>query len=677
MSYLGAGFVLLAVFSGGAAGGSCPAATAPAASATAPAASASATAVAPAAESVSPVLTQQASGIWTTTIYLSTAALCPASPSFELVTTSPDHAVPGQAAYHPAVNCGALAPAAPAPLTAVHLTFGPCNELASPPVTAAVVVTPAVATAAPVQITVTVHRRVSSYQYLWIPFGSGAGLAALFVLTMLIGKLPDPNADPPDPTAGQQPGRDDRPAKMHVRQFWSRPLYAAAAWTFSGSWATNITAAVAVVATLLTAGGTVSELLPGVEIGRFSLLIAMAGGVTLVAPLVFGALNYRFERLDPTTAGVSVISLPRGPVAVLSSWAWKTGPDQLKRRYRAGALVVTVEDPETLLPLGHDGKPRPDALARLTARKKFPVRPGAKVLLPGGTEFKVPGTYKARLPDRDAWRQEAIIAVPAGATITVSGGADIPAAGPAAAGQQPPAGQQTPAFMELPGQNGASLKPGATLSVPPGATITLSSSLLEAASPLLALPGTSDITVFAGQQVAISAKATLAAGDVAVTRPAGAAAATPCGYRLHEDHALTMPAGAKITFLGRASLKLPAGTLVAAPGTGSRLSARGWSLKATTVYPLPHTGQVVASQMWTLIIASCLTLFGAGAELGILGVLTLSLSSADIAVRVLCAIGAAATAVVVLAYSVVAIRALADPIPGDALNATGGTAFML
>jgi hypothetical protein len=631
--------------------------------------------VAPAAESVSPVLTQQASGIWTTTIYLSTAALCPASPSFELVTTSPDHAVPGQAAYHPAVNCGALAPAAPAPLTAVQLTFGPCNELASPPVTAAVVVTPAVATVAPVQITVTVHRRVSSYQYLWIPFGSGAGLAALFVLTMLIGKLPDPNADPPDPTAGQQPGRDDRPAKMHVRQFWSRPLYAAAAWTFSGSWATNITAAVAVVATLLTAGGTVSELLPGVEIGRFSLLIAMAGGVTLVAPLVFGALNYRFERLDPTTAGVSVISLPRGPVAVLSSWAWKTGPDQLKRRYRAGALVVTVEDPETLLPLGHDGKPRPDALARLTARKKFPVRPGAKVLLPGGTEFKVPGTYKARLPDRGAWRQEAIIAVPAGATITVSGGADIPAAGPAAAGQQPPAEQQTPAFMELPGQNGASLKPGATLSVPPGATITLSPSLPEAASPLLALPGTSDITVFAGQQVAISAKATLAAGDVAVTTPAGAAG--PCGYRLHEDHALTMPAGAKITFLGRASLKLPAGTLVAAPGTGSRLSARGWSLKATTVYPLPHTGQVVASQMWTLIIASSLTLFGAGAELGILGVLTLSLSSADIAVRVLCAIGAAATAVVVLAYSVVAIRALADPIPGDALNATGGTAFML
>lgn len=231
--------------------------------------------------------------------------------------------------------------------------------------------------------------------------------------------------------------------------------------------------------------------------------------------------------------------------------------------------------------------------------------------------------------------------------------------------------------MELPGQNGASLKPGATLSVPPGATIILSPSLPEAASPLLALPGTSDITVFAGQQVAISAKATLAAGDVAVTTPAGAAAAAPCGYRLHEDHALTMPAGAKITFLGRASLKLPAGTLVAAPGTGSRLSARGWSLKATTVYPLPHTGQVVASQMWTLIIASCLTLFGAGAELGILGVLTLSLSSADIAVRVLCAIGAAATAVVVLAYSVVAIRALADPIPGDALNATGGTAFML
>jgi len=532
---------------------------------------------------------------------------------------------------------------------------------------------PAVATAAPVQITVAVHRSVSSYQYLWIPLGSGALLALLFVLAMVISGLPDPDAARAGPNAGQG-NRDGRPAKLHMREFWARPLYAAAAWTFSGSWATNITAAVAVVATLLTAGGTVSELLPGVEIGRFSLLLAMAGGVTLVAPLVFGALNYRFERLDPTS-GVSVITLPSAPVAVLSSWGWKKGPPQVKRRYRSGALVVTVDDPSELLPAGPDGEPLPGALAKLRNGRKFRVKAGAKVKLPGGTEFEVRGTYKARLPDGDESQQKALITVPAGATITVSGGADIPGSGPPPApGLPPPAAPPPPppAFTELPGQIPASIKPGATLSVPPGAIITVSPSPLEPASELLALPGTSDIIVFSGQQVAINDSATLAAGDVLPT-----SAGASCGYRLHENYALTMPAGAKITFLGRASLKLPAGTLVAAPGAGSGPVARSSSLTATTVYPLPHTGQVVASKMWTLIIASCLTLFGAGAELGILGVLTLSLSSADIVVRVLCAVGAAALAVVVLAYGVVGIRALADPIPGDALNATGGTAFML
>ena len=56
------------------------------------------------------------------------------------------------------------------------------------------------------------------------------------------------------------------------------------------------------MAGVLTATGAVTEVLPGVELGRFSLLIAVAGGITVTAPLVFGALNYRFLRVDPTTA---------------------------------------------------------------------------------------------------------------------------------------------------------------------------------------------------------------------------------------------------------------------------------------------------------------------------------------------------------------------------------------
>jgi hypothetical protein len=630
MSYLGAGFVLLAVFGGGTAGGSCqgtvPAAATGPAAVTSPSASAGPSApAAPAAESVSPVLTQQASGTWTTTVYLNTAALCPAAPSFELVTGSPNDVVVGHPSYQPPVDCSPPASAPRAPLTAVALTFGPCTDLATPPVTAAVVVTPAQA-AVPVQIPVTVRRAVSGYQYLWVPVWCGLGLAALLVLTMLVFTLPDPNANrDAGPNAGQSRGAD-RPDTMSLRELLSRPLYASAAWSFSGSWATNVTTAAAVAGTVLTASGTISELLPGVELGRFSLLIAVAGGITLIAPLVFGALNYRFERVDPTTAGVSVISLPRGPVAVLSGWGWRTWRDRFNHRFRSGAMVVT---------------------------------------LPSEDEAPLPDGYKVRLPDKGEWRWKATIMAPAGATMTLFRGADIPAS------SQDAAPLPEAAFTELPGRSAATLKPGAVLSIPPGATITVSPSDPAAGPRLLALPGASDVTVFAGQQVAIDTQATLAVTDVTMSGP------VPSSYRLRQDFTMTVPGGAKISFLGQAMLTLPAGSLVAVPGAGSLDSARRSNLRATTVYPLPHTGQVVASRMWSLLAAAALTLFGTGAELGILGVLVLSLSSASLSVRVLCVAAIAVAALVVWVYSVVSIRALADPMPGDALNATGGTSFML
>src|SRR6185437_9542663 len=96
-----------------------------------------------------------------------------------------------------------------------------------------------------------------------------------------------------------------------------------------------------------------------------------------------------------------------------------------------------------------------------------------------------------------------------------------------------------------------------------------------------------------------------------------------------------------------------------------------------TTYPLPHTGEVIASLMWQLLIGAAFTLFGAGAELGLLAVLTSALSSAAGGVRIFCAAATVLVAVILLAYSFVSIRALADPRPGDTLNATAGTAFML
>ncbi len=751
MGYLGVGFVLFAVISG--AGGSAGARPVlPMVPAMSVANSPSPMA-APVSLSPSPVLTQLSSGAWTTTVYLNTAALCPERPSFELVTTSPNLSVPGRPTFklrarlgtnHWLVPIGVLAntrirkfeqpviwrraldhkhcgsSASRTPLTRVQLTFGPSKALATPPVMAAVVVTPALPTAAPLQINVTVHRWVSWSQYVWIPLACGVGLAALLVATMLAFGLPDPN-----PTAGQHA------PPVRGGQFWSRPLYAAAAWTFSGSWATNITAGTAVIAAVLAATGTVSELLPGVELGRFSLLIVIAGAITGAAPLVFGALNYKFARVDPTTAGVSVITPPEGPVAVLKGRLRSVllGWRKPGRRY-GGMVVILSENTSVLLPGG-------EQIEVSQFRDRRPR--GNRVTIRGGQEVTVAGRgdtdglpdRKAVLPDKGKRRSEATIALPSGATITVSGGITIPppaasappdvappdTAPPTLAGRHQlrailrqglrligpaqglvgptqsvrtpadvplGAGPQAAGFTKLPTLADATLKSGAVLSVPPDTIITVSPT--QPGRAILALPGASDIAVFPGQRVRISPWATVAAADVIMMHPPAdatpplpaappaPAAPWPPGYVLGGD--ITLPSGAKLSFLGRASLTLPAGTLIAAPGAPCAAAPSSF-LKTTTVFPLPHTSQVIASQMWSLLLAACLTLFGTGAELGLLSVLAISLSSADFTVRAVCAATAVVAAAVVLAYSVVAIRALADPRPGDAVNTTGGTSFML
>lgn len=106
------------------------------------------------------------------------------------------------------------------------------------------------------------------------------------------------------------PGNPRRPG------FWQTPLYASAAWTFSDSWATNITAIATVVTAGLAATSGISAVLPGVDLGRFSLMIALAGGITVVAPLVFGTLNSWLQAVDPATTGIAEVWLPTGRSAI-------------------------------------------------------------------------------------------------------------------------------------------------------------------------------------------------------------------------------------------------------------------------------------------------------------------------------------------------------------------------
>lgn len=145
----------------------------------------------------------------------------------------------------------------------------------------------------------------------------------LLVLGTVLFRLPDPN--------GQQSGVP----------FWHRLLYASSAWTFGDSWATNIAAVGTAIGAALTAAGTLSDLLPGVELGRFSLLIAAAGAITVAAPLVFGTLNYPFARVDPTTAGIAVILLPEA-AAVLRGRLLAKLPGRLGRYFEHGGELVTL-----------------------------------------------------------------------------------------------------------------------------------------------------------------------------------------------------------------------------------------------------------------------------------------------------------------------------------------------
>jgi hypothetical protein len=252
-------------------------------------------------------LTQVAAGTWRTTIYLNTSALCLGTNEFSLVTAVPYSSTMDAAPDYPA---GLRCPAQDAdPLTEVVLTFTPSPALSSVPQTATLTVTPPVSAAAlgaaPLEVPLTIRRTVSAYQYVWIPVGGGAALAALLVVLVALTGVPDQNA-PGRRLRGWQPG------------FWRETLFASATWTFGDSWATNTAAVTAVVAAVLSASGSVGGLIPGVDLGRFGLMMALAGGVIGIAPLFFGVLNSWFaDRASRSAAGHAAQRAAEPP----ESWA--------------------------------------------------------------------------------------------------------------------------------------------------------------------------------------------------------------------------------------------------------------------------------------------------------------------------------------------------------------------
>ena len=146
--------------------------------------------------------------------------------------------------------------------------------------------------------------------------GIAAVLGALAVLLVLVlmligmpgeGKAAVPERDQAD---------SGRPANR-VRwglAFWRTPLFAGAAWSFGDSWATSVTPLTALAGGVLAASGAVAGLVPGVDLTRFGLLMALVGGLTTLAPLLFGALNSLFPERAPAELA------PTGEVIAASLW---------------------------------------------------------------------------------------------------------------------------------------------------------------------------------------------------------------------------------------------------------------------------------------------------------------------------------------------------------------------
>jgi hypothetical protein len=128
---------------------------------------------------------------------------------------------------------------------------------------------------------------------------------------------PAPAADRVADQARAAAAAGDGPKVKRVRwgpEFWRTPLFAAAAWSFGDSWATSVTPLTALAGGVLTASGAVAGLVPGVDLTRIGLLMALVGALTTFAPLVFGALNSLFPE---RRAGESA---PQGEVVAASLW---------------------------------------------------------------------------------------------------------------------------------------------------------------------------------------------------------------------------------------------------------------------------------------------------------------------------------------------------------------------
>jgi hypothetical protein len=295
-------------------------------------------------------------------------------------------------------------------------------------------------------VPLTVRRDVTLAWYLGIPATVGGGMALVFLLASLLWVRIYSGGRRVSPFSGE---------------FWKRPVLASGAWTAGDSWATNITAILALIGTVLAAATATSALFPGVALDRFALVNIAAGGIIVATPVVFGIL-YALSaganrgpaagatvRLPPcgdnpaasiavpsgasiVVPGVATVSWgdrpdwvqvqagraiavpPGGDIGVLPGATLAIGADTADIAVHAGGILTVSRDDgdpgELIIPEGDQvRRARRPGLARrrpLIRRRSRPVAhpPAitfpARITTPGGARISVAGTADVTLPRR-------------------------------------------------------------------------------------------------------------------------------------------------------------------------------------------------------------------------------------------------------------------------------------
>ncbi len=384
-----------------------------------------------------------------------------------------------------------------------------------------------------------------------------------------------------------------------------------------------------------------------------------------------GPLQRWGQQIPIQLAGAANTTLAQGTRIVPSSCRWT--------RISAGAQVTLQRGTKVILPDGrtgqvanHTGVELPAGATAMFAQPPRVTLAGRRVTLAAQTQ----GALAARVR---SWRQGAMIRIPVEVTavlganatatladvryepvaaITLSAGAGITVAGGAAVGTADnvdrwPVQVIAAKTIQVPLGTRIDVLGGGVMALPGSADVLVKG---ESGFNITNANGADDGLGDGGREVTIAGSDT---GSAAQDPPAANEKAPQGDVILKMPSFMTAPAGAKITVAGLGDLILPKQATVTAP------RRKDFTLHRDRHVQMPQAGNLLVANMRLAVISALVTIFGVGAEIGIIGVLAFQLSDASSLGRIAGLFLTIFVAVFALWYSHTAVRALADPQPGS------------